>query len=83
MVLVLAVVAVCVVAVCVVAAGVVAATVWLDVVDEDAPHALTSSVRRTAATGIRSCLMVFSLVVIKDARRVGLLPGSEHAMNRR
>ena len=40
-------------------AGVVAAALvfWLVDVEDAAPHALTTSVRRTAASGMRSCLM--------------------------
>jgi hypothetical protein len=43
----------------VVLVAVVAAAPWLWVEDEDAdPHALTSSVSRTAASGMRMCLML-------------------------
>jgi hypothetical protein len=52
---------------------------WVDVEVEDAdPHALTSSVRRTAASGMRMCLMVD-----KDAVAEGLLPGCPEDLNRR
>jgi hypothetical protein len=49
--------AACVAAAGAVAAGVVAATLLRDVVDEDAPQALTSNVNRTAASGMRRYLM--------------------------
>ncbi len=56
---------------------------WVDVELDDAdPHALTNSVSRTAASGMRMCLML-----VKDAAADGLLPesdgrrGSEQAMN--
>jgi DNA-binding response OmpR family regulator len=70
----------------VVAAGVVAATLWLEV-DEEEPHALRISVSTRAASAVRGCLMVVSVapgrvwLVIKDAGRRGLLPGSEQPMN--
>ncbi len=52
---------------------------WVDVEVEDAdPHALTSSVSRTAASGMRMCLMVD-----KDAVPEGLLPGCSEDLNRR
>ena len=60
-------------------ADVVAAALgaWVEV-DEADPHALTSSARRTAASGMRSCL-----ISVKDAARDGFFPapGSEQAMN--
>ncbi|HEY4826107.1 MAG TPA: hypothetical protein VIH85_05040 [Solirubrobacteraceae bacterium] len=64
------VVAVVVVVADVVVAEVVAAALvlWVEV-DDDAPHALTMSVSRTAASGMRSCLMV-----VQDAAADGLLP---------
>jgi two-component system, OmpR family, response regulator ResD len=61
----------------VVVAEVVAAALvlWVEV-DDAAPHALTTSVSRTAASGMRSCLMV-----VKTPRRTGCFPGSEQPMN--
>jgi hypothetical protein len=48
-----------------------APAVWVDVEVEDAaPHALTSRVSRTAASGMRSCFML-----VKDAVGHGLVPG--------
>jgi hypothetical protein len=52
---------------------------WVDVEVEDAdPHALTISVRRTAASGMR-----IGLMVVKDAALDGLLPESAKDLNRR
>jgi hypothetical protein len=64
-------------------AAVAAAAVgfWVEVELEDAdPHALTNSVSRTAASGMRMCLML-----VKDAAADGLLPESEAGtdLNRR
>jgi hypothetical protein len=64
----------------VVAAGAVAATRWLEV-DEAEPHALTTSVSRTVATGMRRCLIGVSLpprnswLASEDAGRAGFFPG--------
>jgi hypothetical protein len=62
-------------------AGVVAAAVWLEL-DEAEPHALTISVSRTAAIGMRRCLIGVSLtprmswLTSKDAARRGFFPGN-------
>ncbi len=59
---------------------VVAAALWLEV-DEEAPHALTISMSRTAANAMRRCFMADSLtpriwwLICKDATHHGLLPG--------
>ena len=45
-----------------------ALVLWVEV-DDAAPHALTISVSRTAASGMRRCLMG-----VKDALAGGLLP---------
>jgi NCAIR mutase (PurE)-related protein len=62
----------------VVAAVVAAALVLCVDVDDADPHALTISVSRTAASGMRSCLMV-----VKDAGMDGLLPGRRRRSRRR
>jgi DNA-binding response OmpR family regulator len=68
---------------------VVAAAVWVEV-DEDDPHALTISASRTAASGMRRCLMVVSLppggvwLVFKGRRwRRVASRGSEQPVNAR
>ena len=73
---------VAVVAVAAVVADVVlvaaALVLWVVVELEDAdPHALTSNVSRTVASGMRSCFMVLS----RTPGAVGCFPGSEQPVN--
>jgi hypothetical protein len=68
---------------------VVAAALWGGAceVDEADPHAATSSASRATAIGMRRCLIGVSRppglggLSQKDARGVGLLPGSEQPVN--
>jgi len=70
---------------CVVEVAVVGATLWLEVDAED-PHALTSRVSRTAAIGMRRCLMVVSRpldvwLAMKDAAGCSLVPALDEDLN--